>query len=794
MLRPVETVLHPKENIRLMFNKQKKTTAIKNSDHWLLHRQLSAVCKNVPASGAANILNGTITVVLFSNQIDPFLLMLGFSILLALVGWRFGIAHELKTLVAKGNRLRVLSRKVNANAAAMGGFWGLTIGALFPLSSPSELLYLGIIGAGMTASGSITFRAREKAALLYVGCAVPGSMVGLLSVGTSASYAAAGLLAAFTVVLTMSIRGAASDISQSHAREREVQDAGETIRMLLNEHTEHGSDWLFELNHEGQIMTPCTRFADATQRPIETLDGKEFVTLFDAAPECLQLARSIRNASAFRHIVVSFVIGGEKRWWSISARPIRNEDAAFRGIISDITAQRQAEAKVSYMAMYDGLTDLPNRFHFNERLYHALNRDGGAGLMYLDLDHFKAVNDTLGHPVGDKLLKAVARILETAAHPEDLVARLGGDEFAIMVPVARIDRMDALAMDIIGLLRQPISLGDHDVVVGTTIGLVAAPAQAADVETMFRNADLALYAAKEQGRNCALWFDPAMDEAAQERRQIELDLRNALNNDELRLYYQPMLSVDTGAVTAHEALIRWEQPNRGIVMPDRFIPIAEETGLILQIGEWVIRQAIDDLSQWPAHEGVSINLSPAQMRSPTLVTTIVAALARTGVAADRICFEITESVLLQDSETNIETLHKLRSLGIRIALDDFGTGFSSLNYLRSFPFDKIKIDRAFVADIDTREDCRAIVQSVVDLARALNMTTVAEGVERIEQVEHLRAAGCQEVQGYLFSQAVPNGELTDLRGGVQRTNNVFHIAAKDQKIFSNRVGKRAGIL
>jgi diguanylate cyclase (GGDEF)-like protein len=775
-----------------MFRFIDKKTAEKRSDHWLLHRQLATLCENAPASAVANIINGGITVALFATQVSAVLLGGGFALLIALVIWRYSIVLELQRLVSKGNRLRQLAGKVNANAAMMGAFWGLVIGLLLPISSPNEQLYLGIIGTGMMSAGTITFRSRKVAAFLYVACSIPGLLYGLLSVGSAASYAATGLLVCYVAVLLVSIANSARDISQSHAREREVQEAGETIRMLLNEHTEQGSDWLFELDAKGQIINPCSRFADAAHRPVETLDGKDFVALFVESPERNQLQRNLQNQSPFRHIILSLLSGGEQRWWTVSARPVRDEDMAFRGIISDITAQRQAEAKVSYMAMYDGLTDLPNRFHFNERLYHALNKDGGVGLMYLDLDQFKAVNDTLGHPVGDKLLKAVARKLEGVVHSEDLVARLGGDEFAIMVPVARIDRMDALAMDIINMLRDPIHLGDHDVTVGTTIGLVKAPHQANDVETLFRNADLALYAAKEMGRNCALWFDPVMDDAARERRQIELDLRDALARNELRLHYQPMLSVETGAVTAHEALIRWEQPDRGIVMPDRFIAIAEETGLILQIGEWVIRQALDDLAKWPENEGVSINLSPAQMRSPTLVTTVVSALARTGVSASRVCFEITESVLLQDSAVNLETLHRLRGLGIRIALDDFGTGFSSLNYLRSFPFDKIKIDRAFVGDIGSREDCRAIVQSVVSLAHALGMTTVAEGVERQEQVEFLREAGCDEVQGFLFSRAVPNAELTDLRDRSTSDNNVISFSAAGHRRNTGNIRKRVG--
>jgi diguanylate cyclase (GGDEF)-like protein len=497
---------------------------------------------------------------------------------------------------------------------------------------------------------------------------------------------------------------------------------------------------------------------------LETLAGKPFVELFEEGKEASLLAAHFEEERLFRQQVVPLAVGGLQYWWSVSARPVATPGTGWRGVITDITAQRQAEQQVNYLAHFDGMTNLPNRFRFNEKLYRALARDGGqVAVMYLDLDNFKSVNDTLGHAVGDRLLQQVARRLENVGADAETIARLGGDEFAVLVPAAKLDRIDGMAEAFVAELCRPFQLGDHQVVVGTSIGIALAPEHGIDADTLMRSADLALYAAKTRGRNRAIRFEPGMDEAAQARRLIELDLRGALAKDEMRLHYQPLVSASDGETVGYEALIRWEHPVRGTVMPNDFIPVAEETGLIIQIGEWVIRQAVDDLMTWPAHINVSINLSPAQMRSPTLIATLVNALARSGVRANRICFEITETVLMQDSEANIETLHKLRAIGVQVALDDFGTGYSSLNYLRSFPFSKIKIDRCFVADIDKREDCRAIVRSVVSLAESLGMTTTAEGVERPEQMELLRSEGCVEVQGYLFSKAVAASELTDLR-------------------------------
>jgi predicted signal transduction protein with EAL and GGDEF domain len=321
----------------------------------------------------------------------------------------------------------------------------------------------------------------------------------------------------------------------------------------------------------------------------------------------------------------------------------------------------------------------------------------------------------------------------------------------------------ALSDRIIEALTLPFRLDDHDVIVGTSIGISLAPLHGNDASTLLRNADLALYEAKAQGRNRHAVFEAGMDEAAQYRRSLELDLRGALGKHELCLHYQPLIRIEDNATLGYEALIRWIHPERGVVMPNDFIPIAEESGMIIPIGEWVIRQAIDDMMLWPDHMTVSINLSPAQMRSPSLITTLVQSLAKTGADPKRICLEITENVLMQDSEANLATLHKLHDLGLEIALDDFGTGYSSLNYLRSFPFDKIKIDRCFISEIDEREDCQAIVRSVVNLANSLGMTTTAEGVEREGQMESLRREGCSNVQGYLFSKAVPQDQLTDLR-------------------------------
>jgi diguanylate cyclase (GGDEF)-like protein/PAS domain S-box-containing protein len=762
---------------------------------WLLRRQLAENARNSTGAAIGNLVNATILTMLFRNEAPFEALGLFWLALLLLIGWRMRIASSVSKAGRSLNRLQQLSPHLVGNAIGLGALWGIAIAGMFYWGDSEQHVFAGVIGAGMMSAGAISYRTSQRAALGYVMACAPGSALGLSLVGSSATYSALGLLLCFVGVLAVNIRHTAKRFVTNCLRELDLNNSRNTIRLLLHDHTEQGSDWLVSVDVKGRIVAPSKRFASAAQRPIETLENMRFVDLLHDDENTTRLRRAVRSGNPVRNHIVSLTINGEQRWWSISGRILRDGRTAFRCVVTDITAQRRAEEKVSYMAHYDGLTDLPNRFLFNERLYQALRRDGRAALLFMDLDHFKAVNDTLGHAFGDKLLQVTARRIEEIIGKRAILARLGGDEFAILLTGNRIIDAEKVAAKVVRAMEQSVSLEDHDVVVGVTIGIAVAPEDGGDVETLLRNADLALYAAKGMGRNRFVRFEPGMDEAAKERRLLEMDLRSALGKKEMCLHYQPLVDTGNGEITGYEALVRWVHPTRGIVMPASFIPIAEDTGLIIQLGEWVIRQALDDLSGWPEHLAVSINLSPAQMRSPGLIGTVVNAIAQTRVDPARICIEITETVLMQDSEANIETLHKLREIGVQIALDDFGTGYSSLNYLRSFPFSKIKIDRCFVSEIDSREDCRAIIRSVVGLAKSLGMTTTAEGVERIEQVEQLRLEGCGEVQGFLYSHAVPVEQLTDLRSprpeapaAVPIGNNPKHAAQRvgDESIETGR--------
>ena len=440
-------------------------------------------------------------------------------------------------------------------------------------------------------------------------------------------------------------------------------------------------------------------------------------------------------------------------------------DGGWVAIHQDITAQKRVEAEVAHMARHDSLTDLANRTLFMEKIDEALARLRRGGekfsVFMIDVDRFKAVNDSLGHPVGDALLKAVAQRLRAAIRETDIVARFGGDEFAILQTLAADQQEGAvtLATRILAAINEPYDLDGYKAAIGASIGIARAPDDGASADELLKNADLALYRVKSSGRNGFRFFEPKMETEARSRHALENDLRAAIARGEFELHYQTIVAFATRRVCGAEALVRWRHPELGIIPPDRFIPIAEETGLIVGLGEWIIRRACAEAAHWPAHIKLAVNLSPSQFGKSDLAAIVSGALADSGLAPARLELEITESVLLQHDEDNLATLHRLKQLGVSIVLDDFGTGYSSLTYLHMFPFDKIKIDRSFVHKLSTSAECAAIVCAVIGLGGSLGIETVAEGVETAEQFALLRVAGCSQAQGYLFSRPVQAAEL-----------------------------------
>jgi diguanylate cyclase (GGDEF)-like protein len=446
------------------------------------------------------------------------------------------------------------------------------------------------------------------------------------------------------------------------------------------------------------------------------------------------------------------------RTLAVSHQP--TEEGGWVATYEDVSERRRAEARIAHMAHHDALTDLPNRVLLRDRIEHALARarrfSETFSVLCLDLDRFKSVNDTLGHPVGDALLKIVADRLRSCVRETDVIARMGGDEFAILqIGDDSVQAADRLAQRVLQSIGAPYDLDGQHVVIGTSVGIAVAPRDGDSADQLLKNADLALYRAKAAGRGTHRFFEAGMDAELQTRRLLELDLRKALAAGEFEVYYQPLVSLATQDITGYEALLRWHHPTRGFVPPMEFIGIAEDIGLIVPIGEWVLRQACMQAATWDKPLKIAVNLSPLQLKARSLTQTVMLALANSGLAAARLELEITESVFLEDNEVTLSILHDLRRLGVRIAMDDFGTGYSSLSYLRSFPFDKIKLDKSFVDDLSNRADSIAIVKSIAMLGASLGMTTTAEGVETADQLELLQRAGFVEGQGYLFGRPAP---------------------------------------
>jgi diguanylate cyclase (GGDEF)-like protein len=473
------------------------------------------------------------------------------------------------------------------------------------------------------------------------------------------------------------------------------------------------------------------------------------------------LAKSSRSSFAFET--------ADGRTVSITSRAM--PDGGWVATHEDITERRRAEEEIAYLARHDALTGLPNRRLFNEQLAETLahcKRGDSVAVLCLDVDRFKSVNDTLGHPIGDQLLKAVAERLRACVRESDLVARLGGDEFAIVqIGATQPTEATTLSTRLIDAISAPYDLDGHQAIVGMSVGIAVAPNDGSDAAQLLKNADMALYRAKADGRGIYRFFEAEMDARMQARRALELDLRKAIAGSEFELFYQPLVDARTERVRGFEALIRWRHPQRGMIAPMEFIPLAEETGLIVPLGEWVLRQACQEAASWPDDLSVAVNLSAVQFKSKQLVETVVSALASSGVSPARLELEITESVLLHESDGTLATLHQLRDIGIRISLDDFGTGYSSLGYLRKFPFDKIKIDGSFIRDMPGKDDSLAIIRAVVAIGASLGINTTAEGVETPEQFECLRTEGCTGVQCYLFSPPRPAAEIRKLVASMQ---------------------------
>ena len=459
-----------------------------------------------------------------------------------------------------------------------------------------------------------------------------------------------------------------------------------------------------------------------------------------------------------------FVQSRDSRTLALTFRAMDNGGSVV--LVDDVTEQKNAEARIEYLARYDALTGLPNRSFFRDeinRIIKHMSREGSCAILFIDLDEFKQINDTLGHSTGDTLLRKVAERLRGVVRATDIIARLGGDEFVILqLPLNSPDDASNLARRIVGELSQPYEVDGNELVIGASIGIALSPKDGTQADVLLKSADLALYRAKSDGRSGWRFFEPEMDARVKARRKLELDLRSALANDAFELYYQPIIDLKTEKICACEALLRWPHPERGMISPAEFIPVAEEMGLIVEIGSYVLRKACMEAMAWPNDVCVAVNLSPIQFRRGNVVGAVWQALTSSGLAASRLQVEITESVLIQDTEATCATLARLSDLGVTISLDDFGTGYSSLSYLNTFPFNKLKIDRSFVLGIETSERSRTLLSGVARLSAELGLTVVVEGIETDDQLRLIRKdLHINEAQGFLFCKPMPGRQIRD---------------------------------
>ncbi len=659
-----------------------------------------------------------------------------------------------------------LARSQNLNAIAAALWW---VGALlaFPfLADGAQQIALLLIVLVLMLCSTFVFSTSPLSVLLYIGILGLGAMGALAITGQWHALCAAILFTIACLVGTIQVRAIFLKARLAEAR---VSEKEAVVSLLLREFEENEADWLWEVDPARRLRSVSPRFAFALGRSQADVEGKPLLEMIAGRrwesgqfPASLHdLAERLKNRENFSTLLVQVSILGEERWWELSGTPMRDEQGrftGFRGVGSDVTEQRKSSEKIAYLARYDTLTQLPNRLHLTEALGEALRYASQwrtrCALLMVDLDRFKAVNDSLGHMTGDKLLAQVSARLQSLMGENQLCGRLGGDEFAIVIrDASQAGTIRDLAQRVIERLSEPYQVDHHTLYVGASVGSAEGPRDGRSVEEMMRNADLALYRAKDSGGGEHCRFEPVLHASAEERRQLEFALRNALGRDEMVLHYQPVVDAHSESVVSFEALVRWNSAEHGFVSPGKFIPLAEDTRLIVPIGQWVMRKACEEARNWPDHVKVNVNVSPEQLLEPGFHEEVVQALAATGLRPERLEVEVTESIFLRDASVARNALEQVMALGCSVALDDFGTGYSSLGYLRKLKFSTIKVDRTFVQGAaQGSAESLAIINAVVAMAKSLKMTTTAEGVETVEEAELIRTLGCDKIQGFYFGR------------------------------------------
>ena len=735
----------------------------------LLRQQLQSVALMVPALMATSLIVSVVLLVV-TWGLPSFGLLAG---LLSVIN----VIHLYATArAARGSSDGPIGRapvQVILLALTVGVLWAIVLSVL-PVQQDMAIRTVALLGAGGLLCISLIALINYPQALAALTIPiVVGSLRGLTGLGQSGDILVQGtLIGGFTFILVTVVFNHASSFVALRASEMLVAEKGEIIGLLLREFEQTASDWVWGVDPAGTVNRLSGGFTKATGAPEAELVGADFLLFLQnitapSDPLILQIERAMATRETFQDVEVQIVVTGQECWWRLTGKPAFDEGGQYLGYLgtgSDITERKIAERRITLLAHHDSLTGLLNRTKFTEQLslnVARLERYGTPfAVMFLDLDQFKGVNDSKGHMAGDRLLAEAARRMQALLGEIDIVARLGGDEFAILLPDTG-DRaaVETLAVRLVSAMREPFNIESDMFLIGASIGIAMAPGDGIRPDHLLRNADLALYRAKADGRSTHRFFETQMDSEQRERRLIEADLRGAIARSELVLHYQPLVSATDGLPTGFEALVRWNHPTRGLVPPSDFIAIAEQSDLIVDIGDWTINQACIEAAAWPDHLTVAVNLSARHFRRSDIGRVVQRALNHSGLAPKRLEIEITEGLLIENPDEVIEKLGEIRTLGVTIAMDDFGTGYSSLSYLLKFPFDKIKIDRSFVEASTSDPIARDILRAIASMAKTLKLRITAEGVETAEQVEFLSEIACHQLQGYYFARPLASSDL-----------------------------------
>ncbi|TCU61770.1 PAS domain S-box-containing protein/diguanylate cyclase (GGDEF)-like protein [Novosphingobium sp. PhB57] len=702
---------------------------------------------------------------LLAPRLDP-RLILGWAVLVCAAAW-YGARIDSAVSAAEGRNLRPGEARAYLAATIVKGLvWSIPVCGFGPFLAADVQVKLWTVLAMLMTAFAVLIPGVPMGTLVFTGLAGGSAIACFLALGL---YDVALVASAFIAVVVAGAIQSARQFLTGKVAEAGMVERDEVVSLLLREFEEGEADWLWQIDTTRRVRAVSPRFAFALGKQPREIEGMPFLQLIAGAnwetgdfPASLHdLAERLKRRESFSNLLIRVTLSGKARWWELSGTPNVDETGqfdGFHGVGSDVTEARENSDKIAWLARYDPLTGMPNRLMLGEALGEALSHASQwrmrCAFLMIDLDRFKAINDTLGHHVGDQLLARVAERLKEQMTEREVCGRLGGDEFAIVIRDATdLDYVKRVAQRVIQSLSQPYQVDHHTLFVGASIGSAIGPRDGDAVETLMRNADLALYRSKDEGGNAHFTYEPALHTRAEERRKLESSMRSALERKEFTLNFQPVVDTQNETVVSFEALLRWNSKEHGAVSPVKFIPLAEDTRLIIPIGEWVLREACREAMNWPDHVRVAANVSGEQLLDPNFVTSVVSALTESGLPAARLELEVTESIFLRDATLARSALEKIMALGCKVALDDFGTGYSSLGYLRKLRFSTIKIDRSFVQGAATgNAESLAIIRAVVAMADSLDMSTTAEGAETEKEVEMIRKLGCRKIQGYYYGR------------------------------------------